>query len=329
MPQWRGQPRFGLLLGSLLGALAAALPAAAMEREPKHGEVTAATHTAVRYRWVEVDGIRLFYREAGDPAATPILLLHGFSASSHMFRDLLPLLADRFYLVAPDYPGFGYSEAPPSTRFAPTFDALAQLMADFVDMIGLGPHLLYMQDFGGPVGFRLAIARPERVTGLIVQNANAYLEGLNPGLAVSTRGDTAGEQRTSPLDPDYIMRLYQYGTRNTAALNPDAWTIDIANLQRPGAAAIQAGLLQDYQANLQRYAEWQAYLRTRQPPTLVVWGRNDEAFLSAGAAAFQRDLPHADVRYFDTGHFALEEDAVAIAQAIRETFDTRPTHSRK
>ncbi len=268
----------------------------------------------VRYRSIDVDGIDIFYREAGDPSRPTLLLLHGFSASSHMFRDLMPLLSDRFHLVAPDYPGFGYSDAPSPPLFEPTFEQLEVLMSKFVQALGLKSFVLYLQDFGGPVGLRMAVKHPDRIDGLIVQNANAYKEGLPQQQATPNAGAKTSDQ---VVNPEFIRFLYQDGARNVAGLNPDAWTIDIAALQRPGARAIQAALIDDYHNNLAEYAMWQVWFREHQPRTLIVWGRNDRAFPPVAAEAYRRDLRDVEVHYFDTGHFALEEDAAGIAALIR------------
>lgn len=273
----------------------------------------------IRYRSATIDGFKIFYREAGDPKRPAILLLHGFSSSSHMFRDLMPLLADRFHLIAPDYPGFGYSDAPLATAFEPNFERLTEVTEKFVQTVGLKSFVIYMQDFGGPVGFRMAVKHPEWVSGLIVQNANAYQEGLSPE---QLKGMGNPKQSTSArvVTPEFIQYMYRNGARDVSGLNPDAWTVDIAALQRPDAKRIQAALIDDYPSNLQLYSAWQTYLRKRQPKTLIVWGKNDRGFLSAGAEAYRRDLRDVELKYFDTGHFALEEDAADIARAIVQSF---------
>lgn len=231
-----------------------------------------------------------------------------------MFRDLMPLLSDRFHLVAPDYPGFGYSDAPPADEFEPTFSNLEGVMEHFVTQIGLRSFVIYMQDFGGPVGFRMAVKHPEWISGLIIQNANAYMEGLAP-LDASSRPTSA-----RVVSGDFIMYMYRSGARNPMEMNPDAWTVDMAVLEKPEARRIQTALIDDYVTNLPQYPQWQAYLRERQPETLVVWGKNDRGFLPAGAQAYRRDARHITIEYFDTGHFALEEDALPIAQAITSWF---------
>lgn len=285
-----------------------------------------------KYRTADVVGVKIFYREAGDPQQPTILLLHGFSSSSHMFRDLIPLLSDRFHLVAPDYPGFGHSEAPPAGKFEPTFANLEVLIEKFVETIGLNSFIVYMQDFGGPVGFRMAVRRPEWIAGLIVQNANAYFEGFPPEQLAAMKSGAASGERTAPTSaqvvrPEFIHYMYRSGARDVAGLNPDAWTVDIAALQNPEAKRIQSALIDDYPTNIKLYPEWQAYLRQWQPKTTIVWGKNDRGFTPAGAEAFLRDLPEADLNFFDTGHFALEEDADGIAQAIRRFFASKPGQS--
>lgn len=279
----------------------------------------------IRYRSIAVDGVKIFYREAGDPARPALLLLHGFSSSSHMFRDLMPLLAEHFHLIAPDYPGFGYSDTPAEVVFQPTFSNLEKLISKFVRAVELSSFIAYMQDFGGPVGLRMAVKHPEWFNGLIVQNANAYREGIAPeqlkGME-SQAADGGRLQKTSTqvVRPEFIHYMYKNGTRNSSGLNPDAWTVDIAVLQNPEAKRIQAALIDDYHTNLPLYDEWQAYLKEWQPKTLVAWGKKDGGFLPSGAEAYRRDLKDVVLEYYDTGHFALEEDAPGIAEAIIKSF---------
>jgi pimeloyl-ACP methyl ester carboxylesterase len=311
----------------LVAALSPRLPAAEW---PAPQSVSVSTHDSrVRYRSVVVDGLRIFYREAGDPKSPAILLLHGFSSSSHMFRELMPLLAENFYVVAPDYPGFGYSDAPAANVFEPSFANLERVVEQFTVKLGLKPFTLYMQDFGGPVGFRMAVKHPEWISGLIIQNANAYLEGLAPPQRSGAESGAAADGKTIPtsarvVNPEFIRYLYRNGARDASGLDPDAWTLDIAVLQNPEARRIQAALIDDYKTNIQQYSIWQAYMRKWQPKTLIAWGKNDAAFLPIGAEAFRRDLPDVDLQFFDTGHFALEEDAGGIALAIRRVF--APAH---
>lgn len=306
---------------TIMAPVANARTAASSERTSTVPQST----QVVRYRWETVDGIKIFYREAGDPAKPTILLLHGFSSSSHMFRDLLPLLARDFHLVAPDYPGFGYSDAPPANQFEPTFSNLEVLMAKFVQQTMVTPVILYMQDFGGPVGFRMAVKHPDWVNGLIIQNANAYVEGFPAAMAAAMRNKAATGEPRQPtsvrvVNAQFVKYLYTAGSRDAAALNPDAWTLDIAILENPEAKRIQSALIDEYFNNIALYPEWQDYMRRHQPRTLVIWGRNDQGFTPQGAEAFKRDLRDIDLRYFETGHFALEEDAKPIAQAIIARF---------
>lgn len=243
-----------------------------------------------------------------------------------MFRDLMPLLSDRFHIIAPDYPGFGYSDAPPASGFDPTFSSLETVVEHFVQEIGLSSFVLYMQDFGGPVGFRMAVKHPDWINGLIIQNANAYQEGLVLPQAKNTQSpDASPSQPTSTrvVNADFIRYMYQSGARDPSAMNPDAWTVDIAALANPEAKRIQAALIDNYVTNIPQYPQWQTYLRERQPKTLVVWGKNDRGFLPEGAEAYRRDVRDLTVEYFDTGHFALEEDALPIAQAIIAQFASK------
>ncbi len=308
-------------------AASLAIPASAQERGrtilPEHSArlQASATHgAATTFHTTTVDGMKIFYREAGDPSKPTILLLHGFPASSHMFRDLMPLLAGRFHLIAPDYPGFGYSDAPAPEVFTPTFDSLATVMEHFVEAQKLSKFSLYMQDFGGPVGFRLAVRHPEWIKALIIQNANAYDEGLAPAiregnLRRATMPSTEAEM-SFELGPGLAHLLYQNGARKPNAMNPDAWTTDLWCMGQPGHRRIGAALINNYHTNMEQYAQWQDYLRKRQPRTLVVWGKGDPVFLPAGATAYKKDLKNVEVHLLDTSHFALEEDATTVADDI-------------
>lgn len=276
------------------------------------------------YRTTEIDGLKIFYREAGDPKNPTLLLLHGFPASSFMFRELIDRLSDQFYLVAPDYPGFGYSEAPPREAFSYTFDHLADVIERFADHIGLTRYALYMQDFGGPVGFRLASRRPDRISFLIVQNANAYEEGLPDGFWAPARAlwsDPSAENfqtiRDVAMSSDALVWNYTHGVADVARISPDSWLIQEALLGRPGAKEIMLDLLYDYRTNLDRYPEWHAYFQKHQPPTLIVWGKNDIIFPDAGAYPYRNDLKKIDFNILDTGHFALEDQGGVIADHIR------------
>lgn len=278
---------------------------------------------ATRYRRAQVRGRTVFYREAGQADAPAIVLLHGFPSSSHMFRDLIPLLADRFRVIAPDYIGFGHSDAPSVEDFSYTFDNLAAHVQGLLDQIGVTQAIFYMQDYGGPVGMRLATAHPERVQGLVVQNANAYMEGLTPAVAAVfmplwERSDETGAR--SMLAAETTRFQYTEGASDPAALNPDAWLHDQALLDRPGSPARQMALFRDYQNNVPLYDSWHAYFRQHQPKTLVAWGKGDPFFGVPGAEAYKRDLKNIRVELLDSGHFALEEDAVRVAELIKQTF---------
>lgn len=315
------------ILAATAGA-AAALPfgRAAGQATPRP---SAATGQPIFYRTAGVEGLTIFYREAGDPANPTLLLLHGFPTSSHMFRDLMPLLADRFHLVAPDYPGFGYSDAPSPAEFPYTFDRLADVAEGFVDALGLDRYALYLQDYGGPVGFRLAARRPQRVAALIIQNTNAYEEGLTDLAAPlrtagqSPRTDASDAALRQLLTPETTRFQYLEGARDPERISPDAWTFDQFRLDRPGNDEIQLALFYDYAANLERYPEWHAYFRQERPPTLVAWGQHDPFFSVAGAEAYRRDLPEAAFNLLDAGHFALEDHAAEIAGLIGRFFAER------
>jgi pimeloyl-ACP methyl ester carboxylesterase len=276
----------------------------------------------VRYRTVDVDGHRVFYREAGDAKRPALLLLHGFPTSSHMFRDLIPRLADRFHLIAPDLPGFGFSDAPDRAQFRYTFDHLATVIAGFTDAIGLQRYAIYVFDYGAPVGFRLALARPERVTAIVSQNGNAYEEGLSGDWSPIQRywqepNAANREALRAQLTPEATKWQYVHGVSDEALVAPESYTLDSALLARPGNDEIQLDLFLDYASNVALYPAFHEYFATRKPPFLAVWGRNDPFFLPPGAEAFRRDNPNAEVHFYDTGHFALETHAADIADAIR------------
>ena len=276
-------------------------------------------------RTATVDGLKVFYREAGSPEAPVIVLLHGFPSSSHMYRDLIPLLADSYRVIAPDYIGFGYSDAPPVDQFDYTFDRLADVTRHLLDQLGVRQAIFYMQDYGGPVGMRLASAEPECVQGLVFQNANVYIEGVSQAAAdvfmpLWQDGDETGARQM--LLAETTRYQYTAGARDPQALCPDAWTHDQALLDRPGNDARQLALFKDFQTNVASYDAWHAYFRRHQPKTLVAWGKGDPFFTVAGAEGFKADLNNVEVRLFDTGHFALEEDARPIAQLIKRYFAT-------
>jgi pimeloyl-ACP methyl ester carboxylesterase len=288
--------------------------------------LTQSAHAAsseVHYRTVDVAGIEIFYREAGSLHSPTILLLHGFPTSSHMFRDLIPLLADRFHLIAPDYPGFGYSARPKVSEFNYTFDHLAGVMEGFVDSLGLKRYALYMQDFGGPVGFRLATWRPEQVRALIIQNANAYDEGVSSGvrdvvLRIWKERTPQTEARLRELfELPVTKRQYLEGAPDPSLVSPDAWQHAQWGMDRPGDKEIQFALHANYGSNVERYDEWHAYFRKFQPSALIVWGKGDFVFTPAGAEAYRKDLKHVELHMLNAGHFALETNASEIAEYIR------------
>ena len=275
----------------------------------------------VTYRHAVVDGIKIFYREAGRADAPALLLLHGFPTSSHMFRDLMPLLADRYRVVAPDLPGFGFSDAPDADSFTYSFDNLAKRIDLFTDAVGLKRYAIYVFDYGAPIGFRLALAHPDRVTAIISQNGNAYLEGLSEGwnpIQAYWKEPTPENrfQLRSLLTPETTRWQYVHGVRDESLVAPESYTLDAALLARPGNDEIQLDLFLDYASNVALYPKFQEYFRKHQPPLLAVWGRNDPFFLPPGAEAFRRDNPNAEVQFFDTGHFALETHVAEIAAAI-------------
>jgi pimeloyl-ACP methyl ester carboxylesterase len=281
------------------------------------------------YHSVDVDGVRIFYREAGDPSKPAVLLLHGFPTASHMFRDLIPLLDRDFHLVAPDIPGFGQSDMPSRESFTYTFDQLATTMGRFADVIGLRRFALYVFDYGAPVGLRMATSTPERITAIISQNGNAYHEGLSDGFAPLRAywADPTEERRAALrglLSWDTTRFQYVHGVTDTARVSPDAYTLDMAYLARSGADEVQLDLFLDYASNLAAYPGFQTYLRDHRPPLLAVWGRNDPFFLPAGAEAYRRDVPDAEVHLLETGHFALETHVAEIAEMIRSFLTRRP-----
>ena len=278
------------------------------------------------YKSADVSGLTLFYREAGDPSQPTLILLHGFPSSSAEFRDFIPLLSDRFHVIAPDYPGMGYSEAPDPTVLRPTFDDVAKVMDAFIAQVAPGPLLMYLHDIGGPIGIRIAMAHPDRIAGLICQNFVIAADGWNPPIL------KAYDQFSGPETPDKLAAaqdratvsrskfLHQTGAHAPDALNPDNWAIDAYAFSIPASRTFMSRLLMNLPTNVQRYPEWNAYLKDRQPKTLVVWGRNDPLFSAAAPELYRQSVPAADVRIFDGGHFVLDEYAEGIAQAIIETF---------
>jgi pimeloyl-ACP methyl ester carboxylesterase len=275
------------------------------------------------YRTADVDGLPVFYREAGARGAPILLLLHGFPSASHMFRDLIPRLADRFHLIAPDLPGFGRSGMPARESYRYTFDHLTDAIESLTDIVGLERFAIYAFDYGAPVGFRLAARRPDRISAIISQNGNAYEEGLSDGWnPVRTywkdQSQANRDAVRAMLRPETTLWQYTHGVADTTRVSPDGYGLDNYYLTRPGADEIQLDLLLDYASNVALYPEFQRYFRTSRPPLLAVWGRNDPFFLPAGAEAFRRDIPEAEIRFLDTGHFALETHVEEIATAIGE-----------
>jgi pimeloyl-ACP methyl ester carboxylesterase len=281
-----------------------------------------------RYRTASIEGLKIFYREAGDANYPTLLLLHGFPASSFMFRDLMERLSDRFHLIAPDYPGFGHSDAPAPEAFSYTFDHLADIIEQFTDQLCLDQYALYMQDFGGPVGFRVASRRPEEISFLIVQNANAYEEGLpdsfwKPVRTLWRHPSPANFTmiREAAMSDAALEWNYTHGVQDPERISPDSWVLQHALLNRPGNKEAMLALLRDYRTNLDHYPEWHEYFRKHQPPMLIVWGKNDVIFPAAGAYPYQKDLEKVDFNLLDTGHFALEEQCEVIAAHIKRFSD--------
>ncbi len=323
---------FKVMLLSLLFSFALPMTSIASEQD-------------VAYKTVTIDGLDVFYREAGNPDKPTILLLHGFPTSSHMFRDLIPALSDQFHLVAPDYPGYGHSSMPGVNEFDYSFDNLANIIDKFIDKVGLDTYSLYMMDYGAPIGFRIATKYPERVESLIIQNGNAYVEGIdnnfwepiqaywddrnaiNQGLDNDWWKNVKAAYNNQNMSNDKALRFlltldatkwqYTNGIRNVETISPDTWDHVQPLLDREGNQEIQLQLFYSYGTNPPLYPKWQAYLREHQPPTLIVWGKNDEIFPEAGAHPYKRDLKEVEIHLLDTGHFALEEDGDVIAEHIR------------
>ena len=278
--------------------------------------------TRIRYQKVDVDGLKVFYREAGPADAPTLLLLHGFPTAGHMFRELIPALSDRFHVVAPDMPGFGQTDMPSRDRFSYTFARLSEVMERFTEVIGLVRFTIYIFDYGAPTGLRMAIRHPERISAIISQNGNAYEEGLSDGWnPIRAYWQDASEANRNALRsflaPETTIWQYTHGVSDTASVSPDGYSLDNFYLTRPGAHEVQLDLFGDYKSNVALYPTFQQYFRKHKPPLLAVWGKNDPFFLPPGAEAFKRDIPDAEVRFFDTGHFALETHGSEIAVAIR------------
>ena len=276
--------------------------------------------TAIRYRTADVDGFHVFFREAGAPQAPKLLLLHGFPSAGHMFRDLIPRLDDRFHIIAPDLPGFGRSDMP---RRGCTFDRIAETIGRFTEVIGFDRYAVYVFDYGAPTGFRLAVKHPERITAIISQNGNAYEEGLSAGwspIRAYWENDSPANRQNlrAFLTPETTIWQYTHGVPDPSIVSPDGYSLDNFYMSRPGADELQLDLFGDYRSNVALYPTFQAYFRAHKPPLLAVWGKNDPFFLPPGAEAFKRDIPNADVRFLETGHFALETHCEEIAVAIRD-----------
>ena len=288
--------------------------------------ITAASAQETTYHYATVEGMRIFYREAGDPSKPTILLLHGFPSSSHMFRDLMPKLSSRFHLVAPDYPGFGFSDAPPADKLTATFDSVSLVTEKFAQQMSLTHVIVYEQDFGGPIGMRISLRHPDWIAGLIIQNSPISTDGwdqarLKAVLAnagpVTPEKRAAVEARVVPTTAEY---LYKHGARHPEALNPDAWANDGFAMSKPENRRIMTDMQLDISSNVDQYPLWQTYLREHQPKTLVLWGRGDAVFAPDGAEAVKRVVPSAEIHYYETGHFALEEDSTDIAMQIIRKF---------
>lgn len=278
------------------------------------------------YQHATVNGIKIFYREAGSKSFPTIVLLHGFPSSSHMFRDLIPQLADKFHIIAPDYVGFGYSDAPEAEKFEYTFDNLAAHVEQLLfGVLGLKKFTIYVQDYGAPVGYRIASNHQDAIEGIIVQNGNAYIEGIGPGFDAmkpfwANRNPDTEKPVRELVKKETTIFQYIHGVQDVSRISPDSYTFDQLLLDRPGNDAIQLNLLHNYQSNLTKYDGWHEFFRNRQPKTLIVWGRNDPFFTVPGAEAYLRDLPKAELHLLDTGHFALEDSSEFIAQQIIRFF---------
>lgn len=318
-------PRRTILSSLVAGPVLAIIPGLLTANPLRSKEQSVST---IHYRRQKVGEVDVFYREAGPADAPVLLLLHGFPSASHMFRDLIPLLADRYRVIAPDLAGFGQTKAPPRGKFTYSFDQLATVLGGFVDAIGLTRYALYIFDYGAPVGLRLAMQHPERVTALISQNGNAYEEGFSDqwGAWQAYWRDPTNAHRDAcraSLSPDTI-RNWQYATgADPALLSPDGYELDIAYMARPGADEIQLDLILDYRSNVALYPAFHAYFRKHRPPLLAVWGRHDPAFIPAGAQAYRQDLPKAEIHLLDAGHFALETHHAEIARHMRDFLERK------
>jgi pimeloyl-ACP methyl ester carboxylesterase len=315
-----------ILMPMLLATAGTSLSATPIAAAP--APVSAPVPPTVHYRYATVDGVKMFYREAGPADGPVVLLLHGFPTSSHMFRNLIPALANRYHVIAPDYPGFGQSDAPDHTRFTYSFAHYADMVDTLVQGLGAKRYTMYVMDYGAPVGYRLALKHPERVSGLIVQNGNAYEEGLsefwNPIKAYWKSGSQKDREALYGLvKPETTIFQYTDGVHDVSRISPDNWIIDQAGLDRPGNREIQMDLIHDYGTNVPLYPKFQAFFRERKPPTLIVWGKNDKIFPEQGARPYLRDLPDAELHLLDTGHFALEDKFDQIEPLIHDFLDRK------
>jgi pimeloyl-ACP methyl ester carboxylesterase len=286
--------------------------------------------TSVRYGFETVNGLKIFFREAGDPSKPTIVLLHGFPTSSHMYEKLMADLADAYHLVAPDYPGFGESSFPSPDKYEYTFDNIAKTMDKFLEQKALSKYSLFIQDYGAPIGFRIATAHPDRVQTLLVQNGNAYEEGIAKSgwePILKYWKDKTPENEKTIIENVFTIEgmkwQYTHGTRNPEGISPDNWNLDYMKISRPGQHKVQLGLFYDYQNNIKRYPVWQKYLRDNQPPVLIVWGQHDAFFPVPGAEGYLRDVEDVDYNILNTGHFALEEEGPLIAKKVREFLTKR------
>ena len=304
------------------------MTALATIRESSTAPVELSEASQVHYNTVRINDVNVFYREAGAKSAPVLLLLHGFPTSSSMFRNLIPRLATSFRVIAPDYPGYGFSGMPERKTFSYTFENMTNIVEELTGKLELGKYAMYVMDYGAPIGYRLALRHPERVTGLIVQNGNAYDEGLLQFWDPIKKywNDATAENRAALnflVTPDATKWQYQNGVKDLTLLDPTTWTIDQLGLDRPGNGDIQLDMLYDYRTNVPLYPDFQAFFRKYQPPTLIVWGKNDYIFPAEGAAPYKRDLPEVETHLIDTGHFALETHGEEIASRIEKFFSTR------
>ena len=317
-----------LILSLMLATVSFAPLSQAVAAPAKQVAIAQQVPVTVHYRSAKIDGVNMFYREAGPSDGPVVLLLHGFPTSSHMFRNLIPLLADRYHVIAPDYPGFGQSDAPDHTKFAYTFAHYADMVDTLMNQLGAKKYAMYLMDYGAPVGYRLALKHPERVTGLIVQNGNAYEEGLREfwDPIKAYWADDSKEKREA-LSNLVVLETtkFQYtdGVKDLTRISPDNWVHDQALLDRPGNKDIQLDLFHDYGTNVPLYPQFQAFFRERKPPTLIVWGKNDKIFPEDGAHPYLRDLPDAEMHLLDTGHFALEDKLDEMAPLIHDFLDRK------